>query len=280
MALVYRAIPILSTTLLRKKQIGERNISLEEYFYDLGFIDFENSAPFYRISEDSCSTFKYPEEETKAFFLFPFDAVSATLQSVNKKFYHHHEWKILEYDIPDDILTEYCGYGFYDGETKIEFRIPISEFKKWANPAHTIDINVLHKMITESVKKAIDEYKINEVDHKIADIISDELEEITKTCIDATREYFDCPFITNNNHLIKRNDLIYKNERYLYYHEILSYLERKNIPVNDNMIGLHKLFEHDSDDIYYQYRTSSEEYFKTNLCERLEEVLSKIKKVK
>jgi len=202
MALVYRAIPILSTTLLRKKQIGERNISLEEYFYDLGFIDFENSAPFYRISEDSCSTFKYPEEETKAFFLFPFDAVSATLQSVNKKFYHHHEWKILEYDIPDDILTEYCGYGFYDGETKIEFRIPISEFKKWANPAHTIDINVLHKMITESVKKAIDEYKINEVDHKIADIISDELEEITKTCIDATREYFDCPFITNNNHLI------------------------------------------------------------------------------
>jgi len=251
MAKVYRAVPILSSTIYRKRGLNNYNISLEQELYDMGFIDFEDSALFFRISEEKCNTFDHISERAKSFFLFPIDALYSTFKSINRNYYSCCEWEILEFDIPDEILLEYCGYGFYNEIARIEFRIPISVFQNNSiHPDRKHDNDILKQNIINSNKEYIEKFNIAEENKALADILIEKMPDFAEAAINGKREYTDCPFITNNRFSIRAYDLFHKeNSQYLTDEEILVLLESK-LSVSKDIIKIWRSVESVSHDIY------------------------------
>lgn len=284
MALVYRVVPSSSATIIRKKCISLYNINLESEFYDMGYLDFEKSALFFKTPDlEDFNTFKYSSEPTKAFFLFPIDAILNTFRSINGFYYSRKEWKVLEYNIPNEILKEYCGYGFYDEIARVEFKIPISEFKKY-EPINKkqLDTTLLYENIIEESNRTIELIELTEEDKKNVEIIKPKLPICANKSIEGRREYFECPFITNNNFLVNFRD-IYKREKsqYLSLHEILELLKSK-INVSDDIITIWKSLEKPSQEVYLDWKYYGDEE-KVKLKKILDEVfplLSNIGKIK
>ena len=211
MTKVYRAVPILSSTIYRKKGLNNYNISLEKEFYDMGFIDFEDSALFFRTSEDKCNTFDCIIEREKSFFLFPVDAIYSTFTSINRMYYSCCEWEVLEFDIPDEILLEYCGYGFYNEIARIEFRIPISVFQNNSPQLERkFDNETLIKKIIDSNNEYIEKFKITKENKELADLLVEKMSSFAQKAINGKREYIDCPFITNKSFLVSANEIYHQ----------------------------------------------------------------------
>lgn len=273
MSLVYRVVPSSTATFIRTKNISVYNINLESEFYDMGYLDFENSALFFKNPDlEDCNTFEYTSETTKAFFLFPIDAIVNTFRSINGFYYSRREWKVLEYNIPDEILKEYCGYGFYQGKARIEFRIPISEFKKYTpEEPKELDETMLYEHILEENDKIIEAIEFSEEDKQILEIIRPKLPLCAKKAIEGRREYLKCPFITNNNFLVTLSD-IYKKEKnqYISLEEMLCLLKSK-INVSDNTIDVWKSLEKSSDDVYSYWK-----YYRNEEKAKLQGILDEV----
>ncbi len=124
--LVYRVVPGYWGTRLTSGYIATPP---EDAFYDLGYLNMNNGCPYFNMGSglDAVNSFDYVEEDCKYFYLFPWDAL------LNSKYigniYSDMEISILEYDIPQDILIECLGFGYYDGCHIPEFQIPTSKLR-------------------------------------------------------------------------------------------------------------------------------------------------------
>lgn len=129
MALVYRVIPIPEASYMEQGFIGTCIQTPEKEFYDLGYLDFPKNMPYFKLEENS-NTFERPEPETetKAFFLFPLHALYASrwIERFDGYYSSSSVW-LCEYEIPNDILIEYLGFGYYRNVEIPEFQIPIDE---------------------------------------------------------------------------------------------------------------------------------------------------------
>lgn len=123
---VYRCVPNNIITALDKGIIWPAAQTSEDILYDLGYMNFTNANPYFLISSN-LNTFECFNEKSKSFFLFPWDAIR-NMMFIERR-YSRLGASILEYEIPDEILMEYLGIGFYDGVEIPEFKIPISILK-------------------------------------------------------------------------------------------------------------------------------------------------------
>ncbi len=123
--LVYRVVPGYWGTRISSGWLGG---SSEDAFYDLGYINIPKGSSYFKINNayTSVNNFNY-SEECKSFFLFPWDALLYSKYiGFNLSSYSNLEISILEYDIPNDILIKYLGFGYYGNLLVPEFSIPLS----------------------------------------------------------------------------------------------------------------------------------------------------------
>lgn len=134
--LVYRVVPENIATVIGS-ECGCFDLQAqtsEDAFYDIGYMNFTDANSYFKLKSSdplisrSLNTFGKTDEKTKAFFLSPWDAVCCSIY-LNYDFYSSLGVNIFEYDIPDDILSNYFGFGSYNGEYIPEYRIPISVLK-------------------------------------------------------------------------------------------------------------------------------------------------------
>lgn len=125
MGLVYRVIPIPEVSYMEQGYKGTNIQSPEKDFYDLGYLDFPKNIRYFRFVRGS-NTFGFPETETKAFFLFPMDALFASkgIDFFDSWYTSSSVW-LCEYEIPNDILIKYAGVGYYKRIVLPEFQIPL-----------------------------------------------------------------------------------------------------------------------------------------------------------
>lgn len=163
MALVYRVIPIPEASYIESGCIAKNIQTLEKQFYDLGYINFSKADPCFRlnVSGENINTFDTPDCETKAFFLFPLDALRASVY-IQRGYYTNKFVWLCEYDIPDEILKKYLGFGYYNESPIAEFQIPINELCN-----------------LETVKEECDESMLDDLKNACYDSVSD----FCDTCI-------------------------------------------------------------------------------------------------
>ncbi len=154
--LVYRVVPNRFITMIDSERVWYLDtLTSEDVFYDLGYMNFSDAHSYFPLHSSDpvvggrLNTFKDINEKTKAFFLFPWDAIRNI--RFFKRRYSREVASILEYDISDEILSEYLGFGYYNGEEIPEFRIPYRILKG--------EENLLEEINDEFRKVLIDKYR-------------------------------------------------------------------------------------------------------------------------
>lgn len=243
MALIYRAVPSLTATMDKFNSISRMQTNLEGIIYDLGYISFEDVYPFFKQDrEQKCNTFDLLNEYYKFFFLFPYDALIKTFSSIESICYSEDYFDLLEYDVPKEILLEYCGYGFYNGQAHVEFCIPESEFQK--NSSTTLD--------TKSLKNQLSMNKeLSNVSH-----------------YEGKRAY-KTNFVTRKRILYDAEEL-YDEHDFLSFQRIIDQLNQKGIISPNNINEIYEMFKIQSYDVY-----RNKEYKVKELQRSLEKILKK-----
>lgn len=240
MTLVYRTVPSLAKTSKKFGTLNKEQQNIEGILYDLGYISFEEVYPFFRRNEEATNTFKLLDENYKFFFLFSYDALMCTFSSIEGLCYEKYNFELLEYNIPKEILLNYCGYGFYKGCAHVEFCIPENEFK-----CHSLG----------SIKTELLESKLSKL--KGCPIITD---------YEQKRAYLS-EFITGKRNLYDVVEL-YGENGLLTFNQIIEKLKVKGIITPDNALETYKMFKKSS---YEVYKNQAEEVKK--MQRTLEKVL-------
>lgn len=222
MAIVYRTVPSLASTIERFNSLNSQQENLEGIMYDFGYISFEDVYPFYTQNEEITNTFKLANENYKFFFLFSYDALMCTFSSIDGYCYAKWNFELLEYNIPIEILLKYCGYGFYNGKSHVEFCIPESEFNK--NSSKKLDIKLLENKLSK--------YK--------------ELENISDY---EDKRLYLTDFITGKKLLYDCSEL-YNEHDILSFQKIIEQLNQKGIISPDNIHEIYEMFKIQSYDVY------------------------------
>lgn len=264
MTKVYRSVPLLEDTISKHEKLNPRLGNMESKLYELGIIPFENVYSFFHTNGDSAlNTFSYKHEHYKSFFLFPIDAVIKPFTTIERYCYNHKRWEILEYDIPDDILLNFCGYGYYNEKTIVEFSIPESAF----NVSDKIEDIVLKKKINDILNQTILENLDNGFDQK----------EITKF-LDTTRSAYFSSFITGNKIIIKRDEVLNENKNdFINDEDAVKLLKEKGIKCSNFLPLYYELMKYSNDVNHYK-----EEYLnflRVKLKENLHNLFSEEKKL-
>ncbi len=239
MAVIYRTVPSLTSTIKKFGTLRSEQENLEGIMYDLGYISFEDVYPFYKRNDEVVNTFKLANEYYKFFFLFAYDALMCTFSSIEGYCYDKWNFELLEYDIPTEILLKYCGYGFYKENAHIEFCIPESEFKN--NSSKCLDICLLENKLAK--------YR--------------ELQNISKY---EDKKLYLTDFVTGKRVLYNCGELF--DDDILSFKKIIEQLKQKGIASPDNIEEIYKMFELQSSDVY-----NHSEYEIKNLKQNLELVL-------
>lgn len=249
MANVYRVVPSFPATVAKHQEIDQKLGNIEGELYDLGLISFEHGYPFIKSAgEESLNTFpRNCADPCKFFFLFPFDAAWTAFRSIEKSCFSHYEWEMLEYDMPDDILIQYCGYGFYSEKARVEFRMPESYFQ--GTVPKVIDNEELSNQLLKSYQKYVHQFGHN------SDQFQDKFKEAISVAIEATRSYYESSFITKNRIVFSRDELFKHDENneiidILRNEELISVFQQKGINCSDDLLSIYDSLEMDSRDVY------------------------------
>lgn len=233
MTKVYRTVPSFPAMVSNRYKINEENCSLEGELYQLGITSFEIDNVFFsRYREEDINTFLLNNEYNKFFFLSPIDAIQRTSR-VNLELYPIFVFELLEYDIPDEILLESCGCGFYSDTPVIEFCIPESVFS-CENPT-VIDEERLRESLTNTYLNYI------QTNNGKADI--PKLNQAISTLMKAQRQIHLGKYITGNRCIIDQFDLFEKDNQgsivgYLSDDDLSAYLESRNIKCNQKVLSV------------------------------------------
>lgn len=229
MTLVYRAVPSLSSSIRKFEDLEPKNASIESVLYQLGFVDFEYCYRFFKSSDEILNTFQIGGEECKYFYLFPQDAVMLPHSCIEYAAYGR-EWEILEYDIPEDILLDYCGYGFYDGKAIIEFCIPKKVFEN--NENIKIDDDLLTQKIEESNIDYINNFNVKDLGfHEL-------FCKLIPICFQAKRDVYKSTYVTYNKILLSFREL-YENDDFIDAQSVIDLLCKKGITRSDEIIHIY-----------------------------------------
>lgn len=242
MTKVYRTVPSFSAMVNSRYNLNEENCSLEGELYQLGITSFEIDNVFFsRSREEVINTFLSNNEYNKFFFLSPIDAIRRTSR-VNLELYPIFVFELLEYDIPDEILLDSCGCGFYSGKPVIEFCIPESVFSN-ENPT-VVD--------EERIRESLNNTYLNyiQTNNEKADI--PKLNEAISTLMEAQRQIHLGKYITGNRCIIDQFDLFEKDNQgsivgYLSNDDLSVYLESKNIKCNQKVLSVCEDISKESD---------------------------------
>ena len=141
------------------------NELFEALYYQLGYTSFHISGKKKEEEIGSNTEFKSVKEDGKYFFIFPEDAyknaldISAYQSDLN---YNVINTKILEYDIPFEILTQIIGYGAYNLGFSVEAFVEKKNFGKNFTSSYKIDYQskvLLAKEALIKTKEFLSTYK-------------------------------------------------------------------------------------------------------------------------
>lgn len=216
MALVYRIVPSLTSTIEKFGSLNKEQENLEGILYDLGYISFEETYSFFNQEYDVrefITTFKPKDENHKSFFLFSYDALIHSFR-ICSLCYAKYNFELLEYDIPKDLLLQYCGYDFYKEKAYVTFCIPESEFKK----------NATKMLSREQLADELSKYK--------------EL----KNRFHENKGVYPTHFITGKRNLYDTSEL-YKENDFLSFQEIMEQLNQKGITHPNHIEQIYEMFK-------------------------------------
>lgn len=255
MTKVYRAVPSFIDTILKYNELNSKYANMEAKLYENNIISFEPTPPFFRRnSEGALNTFSYRDEKFKGFFLFPIDAVKNPFSAIERYYYGNKEWEVLEYDIPDEILLKYCGYGFYSGDALVEFAIPESVFQN----EEKIDDVVLQKKLYNILKEFANEFNSSVT----FDLI--EIENVIKSL----RNAYSSPYITGKKIVINREELINDTRKdFITDEEMINLIEKKGIKCSSFLPLYYDL--HENSDTVHWYKEDYIYELKNKLREKL-----------
>lgn len=215
--LVYRVVPGYWGVRLTS---GYLAASSEDAFYDLGYLNIQKGGSYFNTG-DFVNSFAYNREECKYFFLFPWDAL------LNSKYMMDDmEINILEYDIPQKLLIECLGFGYYDGWKIPEFRIPLSMLRNNNPIFQECDDEVINKLLGVFQRRAqvfferikpflmqrlntqkISQQRYEYIEKKMQETNQAELLNIYKTRLEHLGTFFKCEYITGRYALFFGNDI-------------------------------------------------------------------------
>ena len=164
---VYRIIPDSFVIEDRNRNISglneTKNIATEDIYYNMGYVSLSNKK--YSIANKVIDMLVKSENGDfdkmgKYFYIFPEDAVMFATQL----FHIFHRVKsncarLVEYDIPDELIMKYYGYGTYDGaagnEYAAECYLTEDDFKGKVISSNEISIEDKRKALLKSLKQTL-----------------------------------------------------------------------------------------------------------------------------
>ena len=226
--LLYRIIPNSWATFFETKMVGKPSLTTEELFYKLGYINISEHEPYYIINTDvflqSGISWQSKGEKGIFFFKSPWDCIK-TFKYVNDEFYTDKIGTILEYDIPDSIITNYssCGNGLYAGEEIPEVKIPLSIIKG-ADASRNLNPDLLEQL------QKLEQEQIEESNAIIKETITNPDEEKMLTILNTPEKrerisswrMSNCGVFWKSNYITGRNCTVTR--------EAIKLYERQNNP--------------------------------------------------
>lgn len=203
MAKLYRLVPDSITTV---QTTGYKTNVVEDLFYNLGYVAINNERwlGYYRDGEGIVTE---SPEKGYFFFLNPWSCIRG-LTFLDDKFCNRIA-KILEYDIPDELLSE-CKNAFtnYESYQAKGIMIPRSVLK--GEETVLTEVSDVQKQGLSSLSFAdatetiefLNKTSRFDLDMKLD---KDKLERINKRRFENPITYFKTPYITGNKMLINRN---------------------------------------------------------------------------
>ena len=164
---VYRIIPdsfVIENRVRNISGLNEtKNIATEDIYYNMGYVSLSNKKyPIANKVIDMLVKSKNGDFDKmgKYFYIFPEDAVMFSTQL----FHIFHRVKsncarLVEYDIPDELIMKYYGYGTYDGaagnEYAAECYLTEDDFKGKVISSNEISIEDKRKSLIKSLKQTL-----------------------------------------------------------------------------------------------------------------------------
>lgn len=219
---LYRVIPDYQGVFYGGKYLCSDVISTESILYYLGYINNSQHAHYFEITTDSFLQSRekndlYDNKENGLFFFTSIKDCLYCMRAINHSdFFAATSVRILEYNVPDEILSEsYSDYGMYFGKEIKEYKIPIrllqgtnESFDKLSPELEDDFVKVANKMDTLTYKKLIDVYK-DEKDY-LTDVVNsdDDMNWVYEVRLEHIGIFFKSNYITGNVYHITELELL------------------------------------------------------------------------